>query len=107
MHLGAHVLLPGTVGVTLGVTRGDTMLQAVSIAGALLVLLPFAAMQLGRLRSTSMTYQVMNLIGAAVLTIVAIFEQQFGFILLEGTWSLASAVGLIRLLRTGGTASAA
>ena len=54
-----------------------------------------------------MTYQVMNLIGAAVLTIVAIFEQQFGFILLEGTWSLASAVGLIRLLRTGGTASAA
>jgi hypothetical protein len=77
------------------------MLQTISVVGALFVLLPFAAMQVGKLSPTSMTFQVMNLVGAAGLTVVAILERQYGFILLEGTWSLASAVGLIRLLRTG------
>ena len=79
------------------------MLQIVSVIGALLVLIPFGATQLGKMQPMSHVYQLMNLFGAAGLTAVAIIERQYGFILLEGTWSLASIVGLVRLRsdRTG------
>jgi hypothetical protein len=74
------------------------MIQLISIAGALLVLFPFAASQLGRLSTQSLVYQLSNLIGSAVLAIVALIELQYGFILLEGTWAVASLIGLGRVL---------
>jgi hypothetical protein len=74
------------------------MVQAVSIAGAILILLPFAASQFGKLTTASLAYQVMNLIGSAALTAVAVIESQYGFILLEGTWALVSLAGLVRVL---------
>jgi hypothetical protein len=74
------------------------MIQALSIAGAILILVPFAASQMGRLSTESLAYQWMNLIGSAGLTTVAVIESQYGFILLEGTWAAVSAAGLIRVL---------
>jgi hypothetical protein len=75
------------------------MIQAISIAGAMLILIPFAASQFGTLTTESLAYQVMNLIGSAALTAVAIIESQYGFTLLEGTWAIVSAAGLARVMR--------
>jgi hypothetical protein len=81
-----------------GASRREYMRQVISLAGALLILVPFAASQVGRLRTSSVSYQVMNLVGAGVLTVIAVLEQQYGFILLEGVWTIMSAVGLRRVM---------
>jgi hypothetical protein len=41
----------------------------------------------------------LNFVGAFVLSLAAYFEEQWGFLLLEGVWTLVSAWGLIRFAR--------
>ena len=75
------------------------MVQFISVAGALLILIPFAANQFGRLNASSLAYQLMNLLGSGTLAAIAVIERQYGFLLLEGTWALVSLWGLLSVLR--------
>jgi hypothetical protein len=75
------------------------MIQTISVIGALLILLPFVGSQLGRLSTRSVAYQTLNIIGSGALTVVAVLERQYGFILLEGAWAVASIAGLYSVLR--------
>lgn len=70
--------------------------QLVQIAGALLILTAFAAAQFGALDQRSRAYLLLNLVGAAVLTVLAWREEQWGFVLLESVWTAVSAWGLLK-----------
>lgn len=76
------------------------MTQFFQIAGALLVLAAFGASQAGWLDGKSLTYLVLNVVGAGILAVVALVDRDWGFLLLEGAWTIVSAVSLVQLQRT-------
>jgi hypothetical protein len=73
--------------------------QIVQVLGALLILLAYAAAQFGALNQHSRVYLVLNLVGSAVLAVLAWYEDQWGFLLLEGVWALISLWGLFQVQR--------
>jgi membrane-bound ClpP family serine protease len=72
--------------------------QVIQIVGALLILTAFAAVQFERMRPDSRLYLALNLIGSAILAVLAVNTSQWGFVLLEGVWAIVSAWGLVDLL---------
>jgi hypothetical protein len=74
--------------------------QVVQIVGALLILAAFTAVQLQRMRPDSRLYLTLNLVGSAILAVLAVIAAQWGFVLLEGVWAIVSAWSLLAALRS-------
>ena len=81
--------------------------SAVQIAGALAILISFAALQRGVVSTWSLAYQLLNLTGGTVLAVDAYLEEQWGFVILQTVWALVAAWALLRLSRRPGSATGA
>lgn len=77
------------------------MVLVLELIGALGILVPFALFQAGTWSQHSYRYLAFNLVGAAILTAVAIVEVQYGFIVLQGVWTLVAALGILRRFDAG------
>jgi hypothetical protein len=73
--------------------------QILQIVGAVLILVAFVAAQRNAMSPHSVIYLALNLVGAVVLTGVALHGRDWGFLMLEVVWAAVSAWGLWQLSR--------
>lgn len=69
------------------------------LIGALMVLGGFALLQFRVLGQYSYPYLLLNIVGSALLALLAAQGYQWGFLLLEGGWALVALWGLITRIR--------
>ncbi len=80
------------------------LVQGLSFAGALLILVGYAGEQLGWLNSRRPLYSVVNAVGSLILGVIALRPFQLGFVILEFTWAGISLLALARVFRQKGPA---
>jgi hypothetical protein len=68
-----------------------------------MILVAYAAAQTGRWPTDARAYLWLNLVGSAILAVLAATSQNWGFLLLEGVWAIVTAWSL---LKRGGDAGA-
>lgn len=66
------------------------------IVGAVAILAAYVAAQFRLLQQEHPAYLLLNLCGAGILAVIAYHERQWGFLLLEGVWTLISLRGVIQ-----------
>ncbi len=75
------------------------MNDLLQIVGALLLVGAFAAAQIGWVRPHDLRYLLANLVGGAVLVVIAGAAGQPGFVITNGFWVLISLWGLAQVVR--------
>lgn len=67
--------------------------------GVALLLIAFLLNLLNRMSQTSLSYILLNCVGAALACLASVMINYFPFIILEGTWTVVSIVALVNYLR--------
>lgn len=76
----------------------DSVEPLIELVGAAFILSAFVLAQLNRLPTASLTYLVLNFVGAGILAVVAASDGDIGFLLLEGVWATVSGFAIARRL---------
>lgn len=71
--------------------------QIFSFAGALLILIGYAGHQLNWMDSRRPAYNILNVLGSAILAYIAFRPFQLGFVVMEVAWVLISLRALTKL----------
>ena len=71
--------------------------QVIQVAGALMILVAYAAAQTGRWSTDAPLYLWLNEVGSVILAVLAAISKNWGFLLLEGVWAIVTAWSLIKL----------
>ena len=67
-----------------------------------MILVAYAAAQTGRWSTNDRLYLWLNLVGSAILAVLAGMTENWGFLLLESVWAVVTAHSLlVRKTRTG------
>lgn len=69
------------------------MEQIFQIGGAVLILVAFVAAQRNAMSPHSFAYLTLNFSGSAVLTVLALYDSDWGFFLIEVVWAAVSLWG--------------
>jgi hypothetical protein len=75
------------------------VLAVLQVCGSVLVLVAFALSQRNIVSTSSGTYLVLNVVGSALLAVLALHERQWGFPLLNAVWAVVSGASLAGKLR--------
>lgn len=70
----------------------------IGATGAGLLLIAFAASRFGAMNEKSNTYDLLNLVGAGLLTWYAVLLHSWPFLVLEGIWTLVAGWYLLKKL---------
>ena len=73
-----------------------TPIDIVGITGAILVVGAYFLNQVGRLQSESLTFPVVNMIGAGLIVWSLLYDFNAGAFFIEACWVLISLIGIIR-----------
>jgi hypothetical protein len=78
---------------------GMLFANIVNSTGVFLILTAFFLLILGKIKAVNPWYLWMNLIGAGMSCFGSWLIQAYPFVVLEGTWAVVAAVGLVRRTR--------
>ena len=67
--------------------------------GVVLIIIDYLLLQLNRISSNSLSYSLLNAVGASLIIISLIFNFNLSAFIMEATWVLISLFGLYRYFR--------
>ena len=70
--------------------------QIIRVIGAMMILVAYGAAQTGRWSTDNLTYLWLNLVGSAILAVLAGMSQNWGFLMLESVWAVVTTQSLLK-----------